>query len=217
MSQVVPMIIGHSYIKDIIQQSNSHSAFCVGDDTLQPKELTHLQKFLMQVKCPSWHTPIPQNLGEASHGKLKADQWQSTIEFDVTTAIAHIWSHYHPHFKDEECVQWQKMLVKATILLATAIQWATSYCTSKMHTAQYMHCMVAYLNILKKLYPTISWCSNHHAALHIGPHLLQFGPMHSWWMFVYERVISLLQKTNTNHKIGEYVINYWCAMSYDMF
>ena len=211
------MIIGDGYVEDIIRQSNLRSAFCVGDDALQPKELTRLQKFLTQVKRPSWHTPIPQNLGEASHGKLKADQWRSAIEFDVTAAIAHVWSHDRPRFEDEERVQQRKMLVEATILLATAIQWATSYRTSKMHAARYMHCMVAYLNILKKLYPTISWRPNHHAALHIGPHLLRFGPMHGWWMFVYERVIGLLQKTNTNHKIGEYVINYRCAMAYDMF
>ena len=211
------MTIGDGYVEDIIQQSNSHSAFCVGDDALQPKELTHLQKFLMQVRCPSWHTPIPQNLGEVSHSKLKVDQWQSAIEFNVTTAIAHVWSHDHPCFEDEEHVQWWKMLVEATILLATAIQWATSYHTSKMHAAWYMHFMVTYLNILKKLYPAISWHSNHHATLHIGPHLFQFGPMHGLWMFIYERVIGLLQKTNTNHKIGEYVINYQCTMAYDMF
>ena len=139
------MTIGDGYVEDIIQQSNLHSAFCVGDDALQPKELTHLQKFLMQVRCPSWHTPIPQNLGEVSHSKLKVDQWQSAIEFNVTTAIAHVWSHDHPCFEDEEHVQWWKMLVEATILLATAIQWATSYHTSKMHAAWYMHCMVTYL------------------------------------------------------------------------
>ena len=166
------MIIGDGYVKDIIQQLNSRSAFCVGDDTLQPKELTRLQKSLTQIKHPLWHTPIPQNLGEAIHGKLKADQWQSAIEFDVTTAITYVWSHDRPNFKDEEHVQWCKMLIEATILLATAIQWATSYHMSKMHAAQYMHYMVAYLDILKKLYPTISWRPNHHATLHIGPNLL---------------------------------------------
>ncbi|KAG2048894.1 hypothetical protein BDR06DRAFT_975607 [Suillus hirtellus] len=27
--------------------------------------------------------------------------------------------------------------------------------------------------------------------------------MHSWWMFPFERIIGVLQKTNMNHKIGE--------------
>jgi hypothetical protein len=34
--------------------------------------------------------------------------------------------------------------------------------------------------------------------------LLLFGPMHGWWMFVFERVIGMLQKTNTNDKLGEF-------------
>ena len=161
------MIIGDGYVKDIIQQSNLHSAFCVGDDALQPKELTCLQKFLTQIKCPSWHTPIPLNLGEVSHGKLKADEWQSTIEFNVTATIAYVWSHDHPRFEDEEHVQQCKMLVKANIVLTTAMQWVKYYHMSKMHAAQYMHYMVTYLDILKNLYPTISWHPNCHATLHI--------------------------------------------------
>jgi len=87
--------------------------------------------------------------------------------------------------------------------LATAICSATSYCTSPEHAAQYMNCLTAYLNILKDLYPNISWCPNHHTTLHIGPFLLQFGPMHGWWMFVFERIIRMLGKMNTNYKLGK--------------
>ena len=84
------MIIGDGYIEDLNQQSDSIDTFCVGDDALHLKELERLHKFLTQINCPSWHTPPPQNPGEASHGKLKADQWQSAIEFDIPTAIAHV-------------------------------------------------------------------------------------------------------------------------------
>ena len=207
------MIIGDSYVDDLIQQPK----FCVGDDALQPKELGCLQKFLAQIQCPSWHISPPRNLGEAGHGKLKADQWRSAIEFDVTTAIAHVWAHDTPHPEDKERVQRRKILIEVTILLATAIQWATSYRTSTVHAAQYMLCMVAYLNTLKKLYPTISWCPNHHAALHIGPHLLQFGPMHGWWIFTFERIIGCLQKININYELGEQVVGYRRTMAHDEF
>lgn len=202
----MPIIIGDGYIEDLNQRSDSKDTFCVGDDALHPKELGRLHKFLTQINRPSWHTPPPQNLGEASHGKLKADQWRSAIEFDVPAAIAHVWSHDRPRPEDDEQAQRRKMLVESTILLATAIQWATSYRTSAIHAGHYMLCMVAYLNILKKLYPTLAWRPNHHAALHIGAFLLLFGPMHGWWMFAYERVIGLLQKTNINYKRGKQVI-----------
>jgi hypothetical protein len=73
--------------------------------------------------------------------------------------------------------------------------------------------MVAYFNILKDPYPNIAWCPNHHATLHIGLMLLLFGPMHSWWMFVFKRVIRMLQKTKTNEKLGESSLEILCWMS----
>jgi hypothetical protein len=158
---------------------------------------------MSQTIRPSWHTLPPSNLGEAKHGKLKADQWQSSIEFDVPTAIAQIWVLDRQGNKDEERARRQHKLVEATLLLATAICCATSYFTSPEHAMQYMKCLTAYLNILKDLYPNISWRPNHHTALHIGPFLLQFGPMHGWWMFVFEWIIGMLGKTNTNYKLGK--------------
>jgi hypothetical protein len=124
------------------------------------------------------------------------------MEFDVPAAMAEIWIHDSCSPEDERA-QRQKKLVEATMLLATAIRWATSYRTSELHAAQYMRCITAYLNILKELYPDLAWRPNHHAALHIGPFLLLFGPMHGWWMFVFERIIGLLQKININYKLGE--------------
>ena len=125
------------------------------------------------------------------------------MEFDIPAAVAEIWGRDVCESGEDERVQRQEKLVEATLLLATAIRWATSYITDQLHASQYMKCMVAYLNILKELYPNLAWRPNHHAALHIGHFLLLFGPMHSWWMFVFERVIGMLQKTNTSHKIGE--------------
>ena len=180
------------------------SQWAVGDDTINSKELKHIQSFISQTTRPSWHMAPPSNLGEAKHGKLKADQLRSSIEFDVPAAMAQIWDFDKRGCEDNERVRRQKKLAEATILLATAIQWATSYCTSPHHASQFMVCIVAYLNILKGLYPNIAWRPNHHAALHIGPFLLNFGPMHGWWMFVYERIIGWLGKTNTNFKIGKF-------------
>lgn len=198
------MIIGDGYIEDLVQQPVESSTIpSVGDDAVKATEFGRIHKFLAQINRPSWHTAPPKNLGEASHGKLKADQWRFAMEFDVTAAIAHTWSHDSPQPEDEEPLRRRRMLVDATILLATALQWATSYRTSAVHAAQYMHCMVAYLKTLKTLYPDLPWRPNHHAALHIGAFLLMFGPMHGWWMFAYERVIGLLQKTNTNYKLGK--------------
>ena len=59
---------------------------------------------------------------------------------------------------------------------------------------------------LARIIPHIQFHPNHHVALHIGPLLMQFGPIHSWWMFLFERIIDILQKINTNSKMGKYDI-----------
>jgi hypothetical protein len=205
--------VGNEYVDELLTSNTAATAreWAVGDDGVSTKELKRIHKFLSETTRPSWHAPPPKNLGEASHGKLKADQLRSSIEFDVPAAIAQIWGCDSE--SDDEGVQRRKKLVHATILLATAICWATSYRTSELHAAQYMICMVAYLNTLKELYPNLAWRPNHHAALHIGPFLLLFGPMHGWWMFVFERVIGKLQKINTNDKLGESGVVIWYYMT----
>jgi hypothetical protein len=198
-------LVGNEYVEDITSSLTMRGPreWVVGDDGVNLTELKRIHKFLSETTRPSWHTLPPSNLGEASHGKLKADQLRSCIEFDVPAAIAQIWDHDSQESGAGEVVQRQKKLVHATMLLAIAICWATSYRTSELHAAHYMKCMVAYLNTLKELYPNLPWRPNHHAALHIGRFLLLFGPMHGWWMFVFERVIGKLQKINTNFKLGE--------------
>lgn len=191
----VEMLVGEEYIEETLAVPT------VGDDVITDKERGRLHKFLSQTIRPTWHAAPPRNLGEKRHSKLKADQLRSCIEFDIPTAIAQLWASDVPV---DESTRRRKLLVKSTILLATAIRWATSRRTSEHHVSQYMSAMVAYYGTLKELYPALAWRPNHHASLHIGPFLLLFGPMHGWWMFVYERIIGLLQKINTNYKIGKY-------------
>jgi hypothetical protein len=203
----IPSSIGAEYIEDLIAESHKTAndeqpkQWAVGDDAINLQELKQLHTFLSQTTRPSWHARLPSNLGEAKHGKLKADQNRSSFEFDVPVAIAQLWTIGRR--EDDEQAQRQRKLVDATLLLATAIRWATSYLTSELHAANYMKYLTAYLNILKDLYPNIVWRPNHHAALHIGPCLLLFGPMHGWWMFVFERVIGMLGRMNINFKLGK--------------
>ncbi|KAG1853463.1 hypothetical protein DFJ58DRAFT_841643 [Suillus subalutaceus] len=92
---------------------------------------------------------------------------------------------------------------ESMVLLATAIHWGTSHVTSPHHAQQYTTYMRAYLECTQEIFPRHSWRPNHHAALHIREFLLRYGPMHNWWMFLFERIIGALQKTNMNYKIDE--------------
>ncbi|KAG0707171.1 hypothetical protein DFH29DRAFT_797095 [Suillus ampliporus] len=148
---------------------------------LGDREINNIQERLGRVRRPSWDCGPPKNLGDAEHGKLKAEQWKSSIEFDLPVALMHLWGP------------------------RSAADGANKH-RSQRQKLQYTTYMKAYLKCIQAIFPHHSWCPNHHAALHIPEFLLRYGPMHSWWMFLFERIIGALQKTNTNYKIGECMV-----------
>jgi hypothetical protein len=128
------------------------------------------------------------------NGKLKAEQWRSAIKFDLPVTLIKLWG---AGYAGKERRQ---KLAHSTMLLAMAIRWGTSHVTSLHHAQQYMK---TYLECIRDVFPSYPFRPNHHACLHLHEFLLRYGPMHGWWMFPFERIIGSLQKTNTNHKIGE--------------
>ncbi len=155
-------------------------------------ELKTIRSYIASTVRPRWHKGPPRNLGEARHGKLKADQWRTLMEFDIPVALAQLW----------EIPSERRQLFHCTMLLAIAMRYATSHVITKVHVDQYKKYMVEYLKALREIDPLSNLHPNHHEALHIPDFLEYFGPMHGWWMFVYERMIGLLQNMNTNYKIG---------------
>ena len=63
--------------------------------------------------------------------------------------------------------------------------------------------MEVYLKTVLELCPNQQLHPIHHNALHLSKFLLRFGPVHGWWMFPFERLIGILQKINTNSKMGK--------------
>jgi hypothetical protein len=53
------------------------------------KDVEALRTDIRDFVTPSWLTSIPSNLGEPSHGKLKADQWRTlgTVYLVMLTGI----------------------------------------------------------------------------------------------------------------------------------
>jgi len=176
-------------------------------DKVTKQELKLLQKDINSINRPEYRQGPPWDLGNPGHGKLKADQWKTCIEFDIPVSVAQLWSREtSPPGQDNNVTARRDQFFQSIMHLAVAVRWGTSYRTSEHHSKLFEENMVAYLRLLLELYPNIQFCPNHHVALHIGPLLTQFGPVHSWWMFPFERVIGILQKINTNSKMGKYDI-----------
>jgi hypothetical protein len=92
----------------------------ISGEVLTDVEIDQIQTELRSIKRPSWHCGPPKNLGEAEHGKLKAEQWQSAIEFDLPVTLTKLWGTDHTKPGDENGKQRQK-LAHSTMLLAMAI------------------------------------------------------------------------------------------------
>ncbi|KZP07469.1 hypothetical protein FIBSPDRAFT_762881, partial [Athelia psychrophila] len=191
-------IIGCEYIDEV----ESLYKWNIGDDGVTGEEIKQLHAALRSTIRPTWQRGPPLNFGCAAHGKLKADQWRSAIEFDVPAFLAQLWSYSDAEVRIDEKKRWRRQVLASTMLLATAIRWGTSDIASQSHAHNYTQYMMAYLEILLHLYPSFKLRPNHHAALHIGFFLREYGPMRGWWMYPFERIIGILQKTNTNSKLG---------------
>ena len=150
---------------------------------------------------PSWLTCLPTNLGQSSHGKLKADQWRTLGTIYLPVSLVRIW---HRSSEADERLARCKQLLLVTLSLISAIAIACRRTTSPLDAELYLRYMKAYLDGLRGLIPDYQFRPNHHMALHLPEYLILFGPVHGWWTFPFERLIGLIQRLPNNFKMGSY-------------
>ncbi|KAG2049760.1 hypothetical protein BDR06DRAFT_1067718 [Suillus hirtellus] len=122
-----------------------------GSEVLSDNEINSIQERLGSVQRPSWNRGLPKNVGDAEHGKLKAEQWKSSIEFDLPVALMQLWG-------SED----------------------TADDANDDHKSQWQEYIKAYLECIKVIFPHHSWHPNHHAALHIHEFLLSEIWSYAW-------------------------------------
>ncbi|KIJ25173.1 hypothetical protein M422DRAFT_117437, partial [Sphaerobolus stellatus SS14] len=164
---------------------------------LDAEVLLEIRKDTSRTIKPTWVASVPNNFGSKSHGRLKAAEWRILISLYLPISLGRLWGiggKYH-----QTCIWYYQN----TMMLVAAVLLATSRQTSNCHAKAYTYYMSEYLRGLKRLFPTMKFRDNHHVALHIEEFLILLGPVHSWWMFPFERLIGRLQKITTNGLVGE--------------
>ena len=154
-----------------------------------------LRSDIERMITPSWLTSVPSNLGEPSHGKLKADQWRTLGVTYLPISLACLWSRLEAD--DKRSVHCRKLL-SVTMSLTSAVIIASSRTTSQVNADLYLHHMQTYLAGLRELFPLYRFLPNHHMALHLPEYLRLYGPVHSWWTFPFECLIGMLQRIPNN-------------------
>jgi hypothetical protein len=167
---------------------------------LNPEEVQAIRRNISSMIRPSWLTSVPVQLGSASHGKLKADQWRVLGTVFLPSSLIQLWQTSNPNGDGRtiRCAQ----ILDVTLSLLSAVAIALSHTTSHSHADAMQQHLLDYLRGLKELFPSYKFHPNHHMALHLPEYIKLYGPVHSWWAFPHERVIGMLQHISTNYKMG---------------
>jgi hypothetical protein len=166
-------------------------AICIFD----PAALSKIHACILNTIVPTWIARPPPNLGEKSHGKLKADQWLTLFTIFLPLILPELWltsrtSHNAAlldNFHD---------VVKCTNIVC-------SYSTSNTSADEYLRHYIWYRRSSKKLFPGVSTRPNHHYAMYNADLMKFWGPLPMISEFPYEQHNGTLQKIKTNWHICE--------------
>jgi hypothetical protein len=146
------------------------------------------------VVVPTWLARPPRNLGNASHGKLKADTWFVLFTVHLLIALPEMWGRS----KDIR----HRLFLGNFLLLVVCTNIVCSFSTSNEDADQYTANYVKYRQTLRHLFPNMTSVPNHHYAMHNGPQLKFWGPLMGVSEFPYERHNGTFQKVPKNNHMG---------------
>lgn len=165
---------------------------------LNESVLSEVWADMAKTMVPSWISRAPRNLGSASHGKLKADQWRTACCINLVVTLVRLWGQ-------SGSTQQQKDLLDNFLALVTAVRWATMRSTSEERVKIVEDHLQHYLTTLVLLFSEDNLVPNHHFSLHLVECIRAFGPVHGWWSFPFERYNGILQSQNTNNRLGKHI------------
>ena len=179
---------------DLDYQPVDTSAFSFTD-----LEIGSIQSCIRNVTLPTWIQRPPVNLGEASHGKLKAHEYLLLFTCIFPLVIPEFWHHPDTPLDDSyqhlECFY---HLVSATNILS-------SFKTSNSKADTYTQHYTAYYAAIQTLFPYHNPKPNHHYAMHNGDLMKYWGPLPVISESFGERMNGMLQGIKTNRRFSMYI------------
>ncbi|KAJ3533804.1 hypothetical protein NMY22_g7182 [Coprinellus aureogranulatus] len=166
-------------------------------------QMASIHGCIADTVLPSWVEHPPTNLGEPSHGKLKAEQWLILFTVFFPLILPELWTtkSLGPDFAEPESLSEQLLDNFHSLVLCTNIVCASavSPAMADEYTANY----VRYRQSSAVLFPHLKPRPNHHYAMHNGDQMKFFGPLMKLSELGYERHNGRLQKVKTNGHPGD--------------
>jgi hypothetical protein len=159
--------------------------------------LSKIHECITNAVVPTWITRPPQNLGEKSHGKLKADQWYTLFTIFLPMILPELWLASEKHHNSALLDNFHDLVMCTNII--------GSYTTSNTAADNYLYHYIRYRRTSKILFPVVATRPNHHFAMHNAEMMKFWGPLPMLSEFPFEQHNGTLQKINTNWHICELV------------
>ena len=147
------------------------------------------------TKLPSWVTKAPSNWGTATRGKLSANNWRVICTIHLPITLIRLWG-------GDDIPDYQKAMLENFMDLVCAVQIANLRSISRKEIELYEHYISHYMTSFKSLFKLSKVKPIHHAALHYGNVLREFGPAHTHSAAFYEWYIHSMQSKNHNMNLG---------------
>ena len=154
-------------------------------------ELQAIQTSIQDVELPTWVARPPKNLGDANHGKLKAQEYLTLFSVILPLIIPELWHTAAATYTEKQNLQSFYHLVIATNIICS---FRTSNTEADIYTDHY----IKYRKIIQHIFPYWSSTPNHHWAMHNAAILKYWGPLPALSEFAGEQLIGMLQKIQTN-------------------
>ncbi|EJD41112.1 hypothetical protein AURDEDRAFT_47799, partial [Auricularia subglabra TFB-10046 SS5] len=158
-------------------------------------QLVDIRKCIADLVLPTWVERPPVNLGEKSHGTLKAAVWLTLFVVVFPLKLLEFWAK-------PQATQREKLLLDNFYELVAATNIVASFTTSNADADAYQQHYLKYCRGLQSLFSSSHSVPNHHYAMH-NPDMLKFwGPLPPLSEFAYERFDHVLQSVKTNRHLG---------------
>jgi hypothetical protein len=171
---------------DYIPDTTEHFAFT-------DAQLQAIRNCISNVTLPTWVQRPPTNLGEPSHGKLKAHEYLTLFSCIFPLIIPEFWH-------SETMLNLQHQHLQSFHHLVAATNILSSFKASNAGSDEYTNHYVQYRKSIQALFPHVHSKPNHHYAMHNGALLKYWGPLPPLSEFAGERMNGMLQKIKTNRK-----------------
>lgn len=159
-----------------------------------PEQLGKIQTCIQDVLLPTWVQRPPRNLGEASHGKLKAHELLVLFSSIFPLIIPELWSSQGEH---------EDQLLASFCDLVCATNIISAYSVTEEEANMYTIHYVNYRSSIQQLFPGFPSVPNHHFAMHNAELLKFWGPLSLLSEFPGERMNGDFGKVKTNRRLGE--------------